>query len=171
MESWLRRTIPKRFHLSTLENYRPIDDQQRNAKKAIQDNISGSFYLCGTYGRGKTHLLFSQYRRLVCAGARCVVKIGRDITRELTSAEIDGRPSAILLAANSTFPIHFFWDDVDKIKPSEFREEILFDLIDTLYRQQHAITMSSNVDLAGLEGILSAAMIRRLDEVCQVIQI
>jgi len=171
MDSWLRRTIPKRFQLSTLENYMPVDDRQRKAKKAIQDNVSGSFFLCGSYGRGKTHLLFAQYRRLVTAGTRCVVRIGRDVPRELTSAEFDGQPAPILLAAKSTFPIHLFWDDVDKIKPSEFREEVLFDLIDTLYRQQHSLTLSSNVDLVALGNTFSAAMIRRLDEICQVIPV
>jgi DNA replication protein DnaC len=169
VNKWLRKTIPKRFTFSSFENYVPEDGPQRNAKSTLEENISGSFLICGGYGRGKTHLLFSQYRRLVESGTRCLLRIGRDVTKELTECEIEGKPAPIQIAAESPFPVHFFWDDADKIKPSEFKEEVLFELIDTIYRQQHAITISSNCDLVSLGNIFSAAIIRRLDEICHVV--
>jgi DNA replication protein DnaC len=49
--------IPERFQESTFESYRPKNQKQEWALRQIRDDPGGSFYLTGSYGSGKTHLL------------------------------------------------------------------------------------------------------------------
>jgi hypothetical protein len=34
-----------------------------------------------------------------------------------------------------------FWDDIDKLKPMDFKTEVLFDLIASLYRQKYGLKL------------------------------
>jgi len=50
----------------------------------------GSWYLAGSYGSGKTHLLYAQYRKMVLAGkVKCHVRTTRDLVKELRRTEFD----------------------------------------------------------------------------------
>ncbi len=171
IEKLLRKTIPKRFDLCSLENYKPKDKLQTQAKKAIQEKPAGSFFLHGSWGRGKTHLLFAQYRTLVTAGRRCFVRTTKEMLNELTGAELDKSPSSLLEALEAPTQLHLFWDDADKLKPTEFKYEVLFNLIDTIYRHEHGLTVTSNLDLTKLQDVLTPAMVRRIDDICQVIDL
>jgi len=35
-----------------------------------------------------------------------------------------------------------FWDDLDKLKLTDFKTEVLFDVVDSLYRQKQGLTFS-----------------------------
>jgi hypothetical protein len=66
---------------------------------------------------------------------RCHVRTTRDLVEELRQAEFDDSfISPVTMAASKPDPYHFFWDDVDKLKPTDFRTKVLFDLVDSLYR-------------------------------------
>jgi hypothetical protein len=54
-----------------------------------------------------------------------------------------------------------------------FKTEVLFDLVDTLYRQKHGLTVTSNYLMRDLEESerLHPAIIRRLDDRCRVIEL
>lgn len=167
----LLQRVPKRFRFSAFENYRPIDRAEEAALQALKSNPASCFYLTGQYGRGKTHLLYAQYKEMVREGHRCIVRTGREVTQELTKMEYEGTPSALSAAAESSKRVHFFWDDIDKIKRTDFKEEILFDLIDRIYRHEHGLTATSNISLEQLQDILSPAMVRRIGDICQVVQL
>lgn len=168
----LDKTIPTRFQSSTLESYIPRDRKQAAAKEAIERNRFGSFFLWGLYDRGKTHLMFAQYRLLIeTQRRRALVYTTWEIINELTEAEIKGTPSTLRLAVDSDRPLHLFWDDADKMKPTEFKAEVLFDLIDRLYRNQHALTVTSNLDLEALQTVLSPAIVSRIDRTCEPVAV
>src|SRR5262245_10220578 len=48
--------LPERFRTSSFASYIPRDDAQAAALYEICRHVFGNFYLCGNYGRGKTHL-------------------------------------------------------------------------------------------------------------------
>ena len=66
---------------------------------------------------------------------------------------------------------HLFWDDADKFKLTEFKAEALFALIDWLYRNQLSLTLSSNPGLVKLIGKLGPATVRRIQDMCEVMEI
>jgi DNA replication protein DnaC len=165
--------IPSLFRDSTFDSYKPKDNRQSQALAAMRSNPDGSFYLTGPYGSGMTHLLYAQYRRLALeTGIRCHVRTTRELTQELTRAELkDDFISPVMAAASGTGPYHLFWDDIDKIKPTEFRMEVLFELLDRLYRNMHGITITGNHSLRDLveQDRMLPAIVRRVDVSCTVI--
>ena len=162
--------IPERFRESSFESYRPKNRNQEWALAQMRENTGGSFYLNGSYGSGKTHLLYAQYRQMVLAGKmRCHLRTTRELVEELRRSEFDdGFISPVISAAAKSDPYHLFWDDIDKLKPTEFKTEVLFDLVDSLYRQNHGLTVTSNYSMRDLveRERLHPAIVRRLDDMC-----
>jgi DNA replication protein DnaC len=118
--------IPERFKASTLDSYRPRNPKQQRALDMMRMDPGGSWYLTGSYGSGKRHLLYAQYRETVHAGkTRCHVRTTRDLAEELRRAEFDdGFVSPVLSAVSGSAPFHLFWDDIDKLKPTDFKTEV-----------------------------------------------
>jgi DNA replication protein DnaC len=167
--------IPDRFKDSTFESYRPRNHRQEKAFFLMRGEPAGSWYLTGSYGSGKTHLLYAQYRQVALDGKiRCHVRTTRDLVEELRRAELnEDFVSPVMAAAPRPGRYHFFWDDIDKLKPTDFKTEVLFDLVDTLYRQKHGLTVTGNYSMRDLieQERMHPAIVRRLDDMCRVIQI
>ena len=68
---------------------------------------------------------------------------------------------------------HLFIDDIDKFKPTEFKSEVLFGLIDTMYRRSMTLTVTSNMDIRTLvdQEKLNPGIIRRIDDMCLVVRL
>jgi hypothetical protein len=45
---------------------------------------------------------------------------------------------------------NLFWDDIDKLKLTDFMTEVLFDLADSLYGQKHGLTVTGNYSMRDL---------------------
>ncbi|MBN2320341.1 MAG: ATP-binding protein [Acidobacteria bacterium] len=165
--------IPERFRESTFESYRPGNPKQEWALCQMLEDPDGSYYLTGSYGSGKTHLLYAQYRQMVLAGKiRCHVRTTRGLVEELRRAEFDdGFVSPVLAAASKPDPYRLFWDDLDKLKPADFKTEVLFDLVNSLYDHIHGLTVTANYSLRELieHERMHPAIVRRLDDMCGVI--
>jgi DNA replication protein DnaC len=165
--------VPERFKDSTFESYCPNDSKQERALALMLEDPKGSWYLTGSYGSGKTHLLHAQYREMVLAGkTRCHVRTTRELVDELRRAEFDENfISPVIVAASKPGSYHLFWDDIDKLKPTYFKTEVLFDLVDTLYRQKHGLSVTSNYFMRDLieRERLHPAIVRRLDDMCRVV--
>ena len=85
----------------------------------------------------------------------------------------DGFISPVRAAASRPEHYHLFWEDIDKLKPTDFKTEVLFDLVDTLYRQKHGLTVTGNYlmrDLVEHER-MHPAIVRRLDDMCRVLEV
>lgn len=139
------------------------------------DLCFGSFYLTGVYAKGRTDLLYTQYRELVMAGKVCChVRTTRELVEELRHAEPDnGFVSPVIASASKADPYHLFWDDIDKLKITDFKTEVLFDLVDSLYRQKHGLTVTGNYSMRDLveQERMHPAIVRRLDDMCRVIEV
>jgi DNA replication protein DnaC len=167
--------LPERLRDSSFDFFKPRDPRQERALSQMRKDPGGSWYLSGAYGNGKTHLLYAQYRELVTAGqARCHVRTTRELVEELRRAEFDEDfVSPVIAAASRSAPYHLFWDDIDKLKLSGFKTEVLFDLVDSLYRQKHGLTVTGNYSMRDLveHERMHPAIVRRLDDMCKVIEI
>ncbi len=167
--------IPERFKESSFESYRPKNPRQERALSLIREGFAANWYLTGSYGSGKTHLLYAQYRRMVeDGGIRCHVRTTRELLEELRRAEFDEDfVSPVVAAASRREAYHLFWDDVDKLKLTDFKTEVLFDLVDSLYRQKHGLTVTSNHSMQDLveRERMHPAIVRRLDDMCKVIEL
>ena len=167
--------IPERFRDSSFESFKPRDPRQQRALSLMHGNPGGSWYLTGAYGNGKTHLLYAQYRELVTAGqVRCHVRTTRELVEELRRAEFnEDFVSPVIAAASRRAPYHLFWDDIDKLKLSDFKTEVLFDLVDSLYRQNHGLTVTGNYSMRDLveHERMHPAIVRRLDDMCRLVEV
>jgi DNA replication protein DnaC len=135
----------------------------------------GNYYMAGPYGSGKRHLFYAQYREIAITGKiLCHVRTTRELLEELKKMELSRDfVSPVMAAAYSRAPYHFFWDDIDKLKPTDFKTEVLFELVDALYRHKHGLTATANYSLQDLvkRERMHPAIVRRLDDMCRVIQI
>ncbi len=61
---------------------------------------------------------------------------------------------------------------MDKFKLTDFRSQALFDLIDMIHRNNLSLTLTSSLTLGELESFekLPPALIRRIDEICKVVE-
>ena len=66
---------------------------------------------------------------------------------------------------------HLFWDDADKFKLTEFKAEAIYGLIDTLYRKQVGLTVTSNLNLNALVDKVGPAVVRRIDDMCEILEL
>jgi len=172
-EARISLAIPERFRNCTFESYVPKNKKQREALDAIKTEKSGNYLIYGSYGSGKTHLLYAQYRYLrLIYGAGCFVRSTHDLIRELQDEELHEKESPVNWELKKENPIfHLFWDDADKMKVSDYRQEILFDLIDRIYKHNQELTLTSNLTLAELQEKLSPAICRRIDDMCKVVSL
>ena len=163
------------FRGATFESYRARNERQERAAALMRALPEGSWYMTGHYGSGKTHLFYAQYRDMAVAGrTRCHVRTTRELLEELRRMELEDEfVSPVMAAAYSCAPYHLFWDDIDKLKPTDFKTEVLFELVDALYRRKHGLTATGNYSLQDLveRERMHPAIVRRLDDMCRVIQI
>ena len=167
--------IPALFREANIQSYQARSPQQERAIALMKGLPNGSFYMSGPYGSGKTHLFYAQYREIASAGKTlCHVRTTRELLEELKKMELSSDfVSPVTAAAYSPAPYHLFWDDIDKLKPTDFKTEVLFELVDALYRHKHGLTATANYSLQDLVARerMHPAIVRRLDDMCRVIQI
>jgi DNA replication protein DnaC len=167
--------IPEMFREASFESYCPKNPRQERTLAFLRRAPDASFYLTGAYGSGKTHMLYAQYRAVAHAGrTRCHVRTSRELVEELKRAELEDEfVSPVMAAASASASYHLFWDDIDKLKPTEFKTEVLFELVDKLYRQKHRLTVTGNYSLRELveRERLHPAIVRRLDDMCRAVEL
>lgn len=164
--------IPKRFASSTFENYVPMDAPQTNALAKVKSDFTGSYFLFGDYARGKTHLAIAQYRGLVEAEKPCLFLGMAELIAELRRAEMDPEYfCTVRQRVRHADPFHLIVDDIDKFKATDFKFEALFDLFDTIYKRSLSLTITSNYALADLNRSLDPSIVRRIDDICQAVEV
>lgn len=173
--------LPERFRLASLDDFKPLHPQQRQARKIIAGNVNGSFFLWGHYARGKTYLATAQYKKLIEAGRPSLFMTMTELLRELRRAELSLGPNSadpdffceVLERVRRAEGFHLFLDDVDKFAASDFKFQALFDVVDTIYKRQLGLTITSNLSLSELarDEILHPAIVARIDAICTAIEV
>jgi DNA replication protein DnaC len=167
--------IPLRFRASILDNYRTDTEGQavaltecREYAAEFEDNWSTgrSMMLLGDVGTGKTHLgcaVAQQVIRSHGASARytMAIEIIRDIkmTFDKKSEQTERDVYAALLA-----PDLLVIDEVGVQHGSDFERQVLFEVIDSRYRQLMPTIVISNLGLAGLRKCLGDRAVDRLTD-------
>jgi DNA replication protein DnaC len=143
------------------------------ANNAFMEFIPRS--LTGPYGNGESHLFYAQYRELVHAGqTHSLVRTTRDLVDELRRAELeDSFVSPLIQSAKSREPFHLFWDDIDKLKVTDFKTEVLCDLVDNLYREKHELRVTGSYSMRDLveRKRMHPAIVRRPDDMCRLVEV
>jgi DNA replication protein DnaC len=168
-------SIPARFRTASFANYQPIDGKQDRAKERMSAEFTRSYYISGPYGTGKTHLATAQYVQLVRIERSCMFLTMGDLLNELRRAELEQDSYFCKVREKCRYAdrFHLFIDDFDKFKLTDFKAESLFDLIDTIYKRNLMLTITSNYSLSELSAIQSIhpSVLRRIDDICEVIEL
>jgi DNA replication protein DnaC len=170
----LTSAIPQRFKHCTFDDYIPKNDSQKRALEYLTTDPYENYYIVGPYGSGKTHLLYAKFKFLSNTNldhSLSVVRSTKDLINELQMHELEKNQSEILNALKNGKELNLFWDDADKFKVTEYKLEILYDLIDRIYRDEQSLTLTTNNDLRELQEKLSPAIVRRIDDICTKIEL
>ncbi len=166
--------IPKRFASARLTNYVPMDSRQQIALDTMARDFTKSYFLHGNYGRGKTHLAVAQYAELVKIERGCCFISIHDLVSELRRSEMDSDYfCTIRQRVRHAEQFHVLIDDLDKFKPTDFRFEALYDFFNKIYARKLGLTITSNYSLRQLaeSQLLDGAIIRRIDETCEALEV
>lgn len=149
------------------------NQDQRETLDALLDNPTGSYYIWGPYGAGKTHLAAALYKIWLDNGIRCEFRTIHDLLAELTDRVIHGKPSMVEDGVEHVKGFGLVLDDLDKYKVTDYRQELLFWLFDTIYGKQLPLVVTSNFSLRDLveQEIVTPAIVRRIDDHCRVLRV
>lgn len=168
------QAIPERFRGCRLESYLPKNPCQSQALQRINGNPQGSYAICGAYGSGKTHLATAQYVRLLETDRPTLFFSMAELMAELRTAETRSDYVCIVRdRVRYAEKFHLFIDDIDKFKVTDFKFEVMFDLIDTIYKRNLGLTVTSNYgfrDLVEFEKV-HPAIVRRIDDACRLVEL
>jgi DNA replication protein DnaC len=116
------------------------------------------------FGIGKTHLQVAAAKRLLKQGYSVLVVADAVLMDELTQAKMmndQGERLRQLLNGVQRTEV-LVWDDIGKAKPSESKENLYYQIIDSRYRSRKPIIFSSNEDKASLAERIGYAAADRL---------
>jgi DNA replication protein DnaC len=166
-----------------LQNFTARSPAQENAAAKLRQNIQASYYFTGLFKRGKSFFLVAQYRALVLAGEKCVLRSARDLAVELRRSEVPATKDSDVVQSQVVDLIttekhsHLFIDDIEKISNTDFRLEMIWDILDTIKRRELSLTVSSNLPMItkdkrpDLRAKLGDAIVSRLYQICEVIEL
>ena len=168
--------IPKKFRAATFDSYEPKNPQQMRTRGLMVGQPERSYFICGSYGNGKTHLLVAQYRTAVLLGIPCHFRVSDELMDELQRETWDkGFVSPVMEAIRTKKRYHLFWDDIEKIKSSEYRDEQIFRLVNAIYNKELSLSVTSNLSIEELANLpqgkekVPQAVVRRIDDICRMV--
>lgn len=173
------------YRNADFKSYQARNPHQQAAADLMRSNPNGSYYLHGLYGAGKTHLLVAQYRATCLARIPCQLRTARQLMQELTQAELPRErdretfTSPVLRMVQESDHAHLFIDDIDKAAArTDFRAEVLFDLLDTIKRRQLGVSITGNLPLfdeqqggLDLRPVLTHQVVSRLYKLCKAVKV
>lgn len=163
----------KEFVDKTLENYIPKNNLQLKAKEQLTKEPLKSYFIFGEVGTGKTHLIAGLYDKYWDLSTWHETSVWKelDLIRDLRLFELGKIQINIFQEIRLGNIKRFFLDDIAKTKMTEFQLQELFGIFDDLYRFQCQIVITSNHNLEYLTNILGGAIVRRIDDMCEVVEL
>lgn len=146
----------------TFENFQVYRQQDAyDAARAFCLNMEGRcLTLYGSYGTGKTHLLAAVCNELRVGGQRSRFTTAPKLFRAMQERIGSHGDYMHLMRVAITTPLLLI-DDIDKAKPSEWKEEIYFELLDERTKRGLPIAISTN-KLSELAHYIGGAACSRL---------
>ncbi len=153
-------SVPPRFQNINLDSLQADPTRHKNQQTAIdliRSNPHKNFAIFGTFGSGKTHLLYSIFQTVIETKFAYASTLEEIISEHKTRFEADkkGNPVKSLsitpehLTRKNT-PFGLFIDDIDKETPTEFVCKIFFALVNAAYDNHQQVVFTTNLTPAGL---------------------
>jgi hypothetical protein len=200
IEQQMRRFLGGgRFAEAEFSNFNPKTPSQKHAMEQLQANPCGSYFLSGSYGTGKSHLVASQYKTLrrrwtlrptaYLSDAEYAAAISLHFDAKRRGADDSPTPMPIsakaIREASWDRGFHVFFSDFGKAKPTAFFAQRIFELLDAIFQrttdkgtQKFGITIASNVEHSDLAEYfdqasagLGTAISRRLEAMCSFLRV
>ena len=161
--------IGEKFKDCDIANTKLLAHQDK--AKVILSKPEGSYFLVGDFGRGKTHLLASQYGYLLKKYRRPAVRFWRevDLVEDWQNWE-EGRYYVVSELKDKDYK-HIFLDDLGRAKITERVQQEMYGLIDWIYTSQIGLSISSNFSYEKLIDKYGGATVRRIKDICKGIKI
>lgn len=140
--------IPPRYTRARLETLapdgrHPMQGELIAAAKAHPDH---SFFIAGRQDVGKTHILWSIYHHLISRDVPAFASSLFDLVESVKMAIGRGEAVSRLIPEMETYErMAIFLDDVNKARPTEFVAELVFNLLDRVYRNNHQLVVTSQL--------------------------
>ena len=140
---------------------RNLQPQAFEQALAFASDPQGTLALYGSYGVGKTHLLAAIANRRQAADRPCLFASAVSLFDAIGERIGQDQPYHDLLKRAIGAPL-LLLDDLDKPKPSEFRQEIFYQIIDGRRKTGRPLAISCNCSPLQLERYVGGAARSRL---------
>ncbi|MGG4155788.1 DnaA ATPase domain-containing protein [Peribacillus muralis] len=122
------------------------------------------------YGIGKSHLTISAAKFLLKSGYRVQVVSDPVFIQDLMTAKFNndkGESFNNILSSVTAYADFVIWDDLGKLKWTEPREDLYYQIFNELYKQGKPVIFSSNEDIETLSDKIGQAAASRLKGMCK----
>ena len=171
--------LGKRFASVKLEDIKPRNSRQAEIKRLLLKKPMGNYFFWGELSSGKSHFLAGLYNYAMDHNYLDEIRFftDRELKKDLVDFEMDRLGDRV-----PVFTIDYlregriqqvFWDDIGKVKVSEFVQQEIFSVVDEVYRRDLRLVAASNYnldELAEILGVFGNAIVRRINDICKVIK-
>lgn len=172
------------FELETLKG--KGSPMQQKVIDAMRADPTRSFFLSGTFGCGKSLLMWTLYRHLLEGKGRRIVactltELLNEYKALIHASRNDSDPIPPQLCASelkqTDVPYSIFLDDIDKARPTEYAAEQFFEIANAIYDFKHQIVVTTNLGVGALtehfnraDPRYGGAIVRRLIDNATVVE-
>jgi DNA replication protein DnaC len=171
-EAWGMILIPPRFRNASLEGFErrkgatvALDRCTAYAEGFAAGQTTTGLMLVGPFGSGKTHLAIATARRVMERTFTVPAVMTADqLVRDTQEHNFDPEP-----ARRARSVALLVLDDIAQTRPTEYRRDLLYSIIDERYQEQRPTILTSNAGDLDLTEYFGGAFTSRLSEMCAVL--
>lgn len=159
-----------RFRGADLRTIKPRNTEQGKAAKLIKTKPNLGYWLKGKSGAGKTYLLVAHYRECLIRG-ETFLWVGtehrlKELAQERRAAVQSYQETKTMLPWEGKTQYRLFIDDLGKVGTEITYAADIYDIVDTFYRREWPVTLTTNLQEQELVDQYGGAFTRRLLEMC-----
>jgi len=162
-----KKKFGQHYELKTLENYEERSPTMAEAKQILLSSPEKSYFITGSVGLGKTHLLVGIFDAVLHLRKIQPEQIFVMTELQLLDSLNKKTDEVEDLSRYTTFII----DDIGKTNLAKWDIEKFYAFYNEIYRQSRTLVVSSNYSISDISEIYGGAIARRIDELASVIEI